>query len=286
MPSRNAQPIWDPKIRNEIQNFNLGTATTIGLNDYLDTFRSWLSSGQHSTLKDLDTFPYATFCHGTIQAFDQFYIKHRFRRFRFLKGEFMYHQACLKHGFYWKYLDNDLESYDALIISIPFSDSGSMTENFNKIIKRCNDLDIPVLIDLAYFPLSKFLNLSLNYKCIETITASLSKVFDGAQYLRAGIRFQRENIDDGIDVANSVSMLPNHTLATAYYLMNNYSIDYNWNKYEETYKIICNRLRLKFTNCLMFGISFDNYKEYNRGNDWNRVCISEDIGKEYASTKL
>lgn len=285
MPSRNAQPIWNPELNQLIQDFKTST-TPVSLQEYLSTFRSWITSGTHSSLNGLDAFTHTSFTYGTTQSFDHFFIKHRHRRFRFFKGEFMYHQASLKHGFYYKYLDDEgLQSYDAVIISIPFSDSGTTPINLDKIFNKCNNLGVPVLIDLAYFPLSKNLHLNLNQKCIETITASLSKVFDGAQYLRAGIRFQRENIDDGIDVANSVAMVPHHTLAAACHLMNTYPIDYNWNTYEETYKNVCKQLKLKFTDCLMFGISFDNYKEYNRGNNWNRVCISEDIGKEYASTK-
>ena len=73
-------------------------------------------------------------------------------------------------------------------------------------------------------------------------------------------------------------MLPANAMSTACYLMNNYSVDYNWNTYAEQYYQICKELKLETTNSIMFGISFSDYKEFNRGNSWNRVCISEDIG--------
>ena len=198
----------------------------------------------------------------------------------------MYHQASAKHGLAWAWLDaSTLTFNDAVIISVPFSDSGNMPTDIDIILDNCDYFKIPVLIDLAYLPMSKNIRLDLRYDCIETVCASVSKVFDGAQYLRAGIRFQRVNIDDGIDIANSVGMVPANAMSTAVYLMNKYPIDYNWNTYADEYHAVCTELNLSTTNCIMFGTSTTDYMEYNRGNSWNRVCISQDIGNKHASTK-
>ena len=48
-----------------------------------------------------------------------------------------------------------------------------------------------------------------------------------------GIRFQRQSIDDGIDVFNSVEMVNNVSISLSKSLINEYSVDYNWNKYEQ-----------------------------------------------------
>jgi hypothetical protein len=284
MPSKNAQPIPNTQLRNLIKSYRAEQDTT--LERYLSTFRNWLQSSTFNKLEGLDAFAHSAFTYGTTQAFDHFYLKHRSRRFRFFTGEFMYHKACMKHGFDWAWLHEDILQFDdALIISLPFSDLGVLPADLDAIFRHCNNLNIPVLLDLAYFPLGKDLTINLDQSCVETVCASLSKVFDGAQYLRAGIRFQRENIDDGIDIANSVGMVPQHTINTAVHLMDNCSMDYNWKTYGSIYDSVCKELKLTPTNCLMFGISETEFNDYNRGNSWNRVCISQDIGNKHASTK-
>ncbi len=283
MPSKNAQPIPNSLIRNQINNHNV-SCLEIDLQTYLDKFTLWLQDSKSNTLLGLEQFTSRSFTYGTTQSFDHFYLKHRHRRFRFFKGEFMYHRASMKVGLDYEFIDNAmLDKNDAVILSVPFSDSGKI-KDLDRILELCTKLNIPVLIDLAYYPLSFDINVNLNYDCIEVVAASLSKAFDGAQYLRAGIRFKKLNEDDGIDIANSVSMVPNHTLSTAYMLMNNYSINYNL-QYKQSYLTACKLLNLNTTNCLMFGVSFTDYQDYNRGNLWNRVCVSEDIGKIYDSSK-
>ncbi len=282
MTTPNAIPIPD-NIRLEIESRTTADHK-VSLTEYLETFYNWLNSSKWNNIVGLHLYNHKSFIYGTTQGFDHFYIKHRNKRFRFFKGEFMYHRASAKLGLSWCYLNDDyIKQNDAVIISVPFSDSGTIHPDLDRILNICDCLAVPVLIDLAYYPLCKNLKVNLDHICIETVCASLSKVFDGAQYLRAGIRLQKENIDDGVDIANSVGMVPHNTLATACYLMNKYTVDYNMAKYQTHYLNVCKDLNLRTTNCIMFGISDTEYKEYNRGNTWNRVCVSEDIGKQYAS---
>lgn len=277
MPSPNAKPIPNLELVSEIENFNYSPTS---LNDYLETYSEWIRNSRHNNISGLDHFKFKSFIHGTIQCFDHFYLKHCKRRFRFYKGEFMYHRASMKYNLEWKYLnDSDLEKNDAVIISVPFSDTGSAHVDLKPLLERCEELKVPVLLDLAYLPIAQNINIDVNFSCIDSICTSLSKAFDGAQYIRAGIRLQRQNLDDGIDVFNSVNMVPNHSMAVAIHLMKKYSIDYNWNTYGEIYKEICRDLNLIETDCIIFGLSEKEYKEYNRGNTLTRVCIADDLSK-------
>ena len=284
MPNKSAEPITNKFINSEIKNFV--SDKNYNRNEYLDIFEEWINNTKLNELYGLQYYKSKRFTYGTTQSFDHFYLKHRNRRFRFFTGEFMYHQASMKNNLNWKYLTyNDLDTNDAVIISVPFSDTGNIIRDLDYILKKCCNLTIPVLLDLAYFPVSKNIKLNLSYSCIETITFSLSKAFDGAQFLRAGIRFQKQDDDDGIDIFNSVNMLPSHTLNSACFLMNKYNIDYNWNTYSSLYDEICKKYDLEPTDCIMFGISRDKFQEFNRGNSWNRVCISKDIGELYDRSK-
>jgi hypothetical protein len=58
-------------------------------------------------------------------------------------------------------------------------------------------------------------------------------------------------------------------------LMNNFSVDYNWDTFGEKYSKVCKELNLEETDCVMFGTGGDEYNSLNRGSDKNRVCISD-----------
>lgn len=285
MPSAGAIPIPDQNIRSEIEKFSISNFS-VDVAEYLKTYKQWILSSKHNRIIGLENFKSASFIHGTIQAFDHFYFKHKHRKFKFFRGEFMYHRASIKNKSNWSYLDEEeLSENDAFIVSVPFSDTGKQRQEINDIFKKCDQLKIPVMIDLAYLPIARNIKLDLNFDCIETVCTSISKAFDGAQFIRAGIRFQRENTDDGIDIYNSVNMVPTYNMSVACHLMNNYSIDYNWETYKNSYEDLCKELNLNQTDCVIFGTSNTEYTEFNRGNSWNRVCISTDLREKYDSSK-
>lgn len=284
MNLQGAKPINDNSVRDFIQSQNY-TEDLYNKDiqyEFLDSYFKWIDSSQLNNLKGLELFTNRKIVSGTIQAFDHWYWRHKTKRFRFYRGEFMYHSAVLKNGGSFEYInDSPLESDDAVIISVPFSDYGSQHPNLESILHNCDLLSIPVLLDFAYFPCTKNINLDLNkYKSIETITFSISKAFHGAEFLRVGMRLEKENIDDGIDVFNSVQMVNRISLGIALKLIDRYDVDYNWNTYKTAYNQVCDQLELAKTNCIMFGLGDHRYEKYNRGSGVNRVCISELIGEK------
>jgi hypothetical protein len=283
MNLRGAKPISDYTIRNFINNIDTNDMLyNEKLQDnFIKTFYQWVESSKHNTVLGLDKFNSLKIVNGTVQTFDHWYWRHKEKRFRVFKGEFMYHSALLKNGGDWKYLDNDLAVNDALIISVPFSDYGSQRSDMLEYLEQCNNLNIPVLLDFAYYPCAKNIDIDLNkFPCVETVTFSISKAFYGAEYLRAGIRLDRNNVDDGIDVFNSVDMVNRISLGIAIELMKNFSVDYNWDNYSYIYTQVCKEYNLTETDCVMFGLGGKEYIDYNRGSSVNRVCISDLIGEK------
>jgi hypothetical protein len=274
MFNKNAIPIPNKHVV-ELINSTKTDATLSVYDTYINVFDRWIKSSKNNQLKNLDLYTNKKFICGTIQAFDHFYLKYNNLRFRFFQGEFMYHRASLKHNLKWEWLNTEpLVVGDALIISVPFSDTGSMHTELTLLLDKCEELSIPVLLDMAYYPITKNININLNYKCIDTICFSLSKAFDGAQWLRCGIRYQRYDNDDGIDIFNSVDMTPRIPMQLSIALMNNFSVDYNWDIYGERYKTVCETHNLQSTDCVIFGLGNNSFNEYNRGGIVNRVCIS------------
>lgn len=283
MNLRGAKPVVDYYFKHYISNLDCSSEL---YNDSLpqeftENFYNWINSSTLNNLQGLDLFPSKRLVCGTAQAFDHFYLKHKARRFRFYKGEFMYHSACLKHGFDWAYIeDGRLHNNDAVIISVPFSDAG-MQLPMENILYNCAGMDIPVLLDFAYFPCTKNINLNLKkFSAVETITFSISKAFYGAEFLRVGMRLQRKDEDDGIDVFNSVEMINRIPLSIANNLVQNFSIDHNWNTYGNVYTQVCAENNLEETDCIMFGQGGKEYAENNRGGKYNRVTVSDLIGQK------
>ena len=282
MNLRGAKPIVDFSIRESIE-YMMPTPALYNhaiADQFKKKFFRWIQSSRLNRLRNMDQYHSVQLVSGTIQSFDHFYWRHRDRRFRFMPGEFMYHQACLKQGACFKLLENDLMRGDALLLSVPFSDIGEQHPSTEKLLHQCDSLGVPVLLDFAYYPCTKNIDLDLGFECIDTITFSISKAFYGAEFLRVGIRCQRENRDDGIDVFNSVDMINRISVHVADRLISEYSVDHNWKKYNKAYQQVCKEKNLKPTNCIMFGLGGKEYEDYNRGGTVNRVCVSELIGEK------
>ena len=284
MNLRGAKPIVDKSIQSFVNSIDL-TDSLYNKDipaEFTENFYNWITGSKNNTIKGIEKFTNRKLVAGSAQAFDHWYWRHKSKTFRFFKGEFMYHSAVLKHGGAWEFIeDRKLQAGDAVIISVPFSDYGTQHPKLDYMLHQCTALDIPVLLDFAYFPCTKNIEIDLStHSCVETITFSISKAFYGAEFLRVGMRLEREDTDDGVDVFNSVDMHNRVALSIANELINNYSVDYNWEAYGAAYSEVCKEHNLKETDCTMFGLGGDEWKEMNRGSDVNRVCISELIGEK------
>jgi hypothetical protein len=276
MNLRGAKPVSDNKIKQFIESLDpVKDLYNPKLpQEFKYEFVDWILSSQYNFIKGVEEFPDITLCNGTVQAFDHFH--------RFFKGEFMYHQACLKNGSQFEWInDIPLQEGDALVLSVPFSDRGIQHPATDMLLLNAEQFNIPVLLDFAYYPCTKNINLNLSkYPAVETITFSISKAFYGAEFLRVGVRLERANTDDGIDVFNSVDMHNRIDLSIASSLIKTFPVDWNWKTYTDVYTQVCEEKNLRPTDCIMFGLGGNEYKEYNRGGEVNRVCISDLIGEK------
>ena len=158
---------------------------------------------------------------------------------------------------------------------MPFSDNGGIHPMTYDIIKECDKLNIPVLIDSAYMNISKGITVDLEYDCIHTVCFSLSKAFYSIDRLRVGMRLQRVFKDDPIDVFNSIGMVNNIGAYVGINLLYNFNPDYIPKKYSSKQSLICKEFNLTPSDCVIFGIGGDEYSDFNRGGELNRVCISD-----------
>ena len=63
-----------------------------------------------------------------------------------------------------------MSTYDAVIISLPFSDRGNKHRDMEDVLDWCDTLGIPVFIDAAYYSIGRDLEIDLSHPCINTIS--------------------------------------------------------------------------------------------------------------------
>jgi hypothetical protein len=279
---RGARPIKNRAVK---EHYDSHIYRDVGLDEYVDVWRNWLEYSDTKSINGLDKFKFADYTQGTSQTFDHFILKHAADKHIFcLQGDFQYH-ACLGKHINFSYVTsyNDLISkiqgkgLHALLISAPFSDYGCMHPEFYDILNICQINDIPVCIDLAYWGISKKINLDLNYPAIKEVTCSLSKPFYALENHRVGIRFTKTYADDGISMLNEVEMQNKHSMSLGVHFMKSFSPDWNWETYQERYDEVCKEFGFIYTDTVIFGLGDEaRYKHFNRGIPGNyRVCISE-----------
>lgn len=245
---------------------------------FCKNYRQWILSTKNKKIIGLENFPYHVYAHGTTESFDKFYMKHHTKRFRCFKGEYLYHQLAWRNSWPdWKFIeDEDLVAGDAVVVSIPFSDTGDIHVSHEDVLDLCDKLDIPVLVDCAYFNLCQDIEFNFNHPCITDVTFSLSKLFP-IGHIRIGLRLTKVDDDDPLFVLNKISYVNRIGAYIGNKLINEFTEDYIVSKYHNKQLEICRSLNLLPSKTVIFGIGRDEWQAYNRGTATNRLSISDHL---------
>ena len=248
---------------------------------FIETYPTWMF--EPFDFQNTELLTEACFTQGTTESFAQFYIRYKDYRLRIAKGEYFYHQMMksLRYEGNFAWLEDEpIQSGDVVLISLPFADTGDYYIGIDNILDQCDQLGVPVMLDLAYVNLTigKYLNYKIDFArpCIEYVVSSLSKVFP-VENMRIGIRLQKTKAEDQLYVINEENY--NYiNLLSAYVgtaMMEEFPADWVVNKYRSKQLEMCEKLGLGLSPCVPFGIDFaDRYPQYNRGRDSNRLCFS------------
>lgn len=286
-PYGGASSVIDPDmLKQTYQLINEATAddclSDLEIQDRFTTaYISWLKATHTNFLTNLDLFPVAAYSNGTTEAFDKFYLTNTGRRFRCFRGEYMYHMASWKSICPdWKYIDDAaLDPNDAVVISMPFSDTGDAHTSTELVLNECDRLGIPVLIDCAFIGICGGVVFDFDHPCITDISFSLSKTFPVAN-LRVGMRLSRIDNDDGMLVHQKTNYTNRLGAAVGLKLINMYSVDYNYSVWRKTQEKFCNELGVEPSKTVIFGIASDKFAEYNRGGPTSRLCFAKWLAGE------
>ena len=285
--------IYDPKFQERLYNAPwkewLGQSGYFDVKDeYLETIDKWVRSSTELKYNNLDRFKYRDLIHGTTQAFDEAYYRYKERRLRTYRGEYAYHKRVQGQR---NFIDNKdgsyvpIESNDWVIISLPFCGNGYQPPLLEKVLNDCTDLNVPVLIDCAWFGthstdiIKGLWKINLDYPCIKEVCFSLSKSL-GLGNMRSGIRYS--NYDDNLPIRqqNNYNHLPLGLAQIGLWQMQEFTPDYIGNKYYRRRQLICAENNIITTPVMHIGLLDKNHPDYEHyliDDVYSKVGIREAI---------
>lgn len=246
---------------------------TKGLNDSSNLFKfveqahQWLKMHSTNKIQGLDNLQ-RDFTAGTTQSFDSFYWRHRSRKMRCFKGEYFYHlKTWIATGVDWSFVSESapLTAGDALVISLPFCDTGNQVNDIDSVLQTCNRLNIPVLIDCCYYTISSGIVADLNHDCVDTVAFSLSKSFPVAN-LRIGLRYTKSGTLDGQYLMNSIGYNNSLSAFVGCKIIEKFSCDYIYDTYYQRQQEVCNYFQLEPSQSVIFAVGDSQWNMYNRSH--------------------
>jgi hypothetical protein len=249
---------------------------------FLENYQGWIESSKLNNFTGLGAFPYRFVSLGATQALDwwHYYSMSQGRTLRMFRGEYPYNRDVLLEGQWMqdRYIDDaPLKSGDTVIISVPFSGSGRKPERWQWLMETCNEMDIPVLVDCAWFGTCFDIDVNLDEPCIKMVTFSTTKGLSCGNW-RAGIAFSR--IDEG---SLSVQTEWHHgihlNVAIANCLMDEFGPDSIAKKYQKSHFAVCDHYGFQPTNTVHVAQAplTDTWNSYSRDGAFNRVNIAKAI---------
>lgn len=285
--------VWNQPFIDHLKEnyFNNVSESTIHLepDTFLDQYPKWIASSKLNKFTGLDSFPHKFVSLGVTQTLDwwQYYCSANQLRLRMLRGEYPYNRdTLLEDWMQERYIDDSpLMPGDAVVISVPFSGNGKKHERWDDIIQTCNELDIPVLVDCAWFGTCFDIEVDLDQPCIKMVGFSTGKGLSCGNW-RSGIVFSKFNEDEcsmGLQTEWRHGIHLNVAIANE--LMRNFGPDTMPKKYKESHLAVCEHYGLEPSNTIHIAVAPDTekFKEYSRDGAFNRINIRDALKRHKKS---
>jgi hypothetical protein len=250
---------------------------------YIQAFKNWITSSELNPVRGLESFAEASVSLGVTQAIDEFHYQSLLegRSIRLFRGEYPYHRDI--HPFDWEsgfIDDHPLKTSDSVVISYPFSGTGEAHPKMQWLFDECQNLKIPLFLDLAWFGTCGGLTFDLQHPAITHASFSLSKGLTCGNY-RSGVRFSRhlktsKRGQDRLSLQQEWNHSIHLNLMIGKDLMENFSPDTQYKKYRKAQIEVCNELGLNPSPCVHIatGVGLE-WEDFSRDGVVNRINIRE-----------
>lgn len=263
--------------------FNSIDETTIDkqAETFLELYPEWIASSKLNKFRGLDSFSKRYVSLGTTQALDwwHYYCMANGYRLRMFRGEYPYNRdVMLEDWMQERYIDDaPITKGDAVVISVPFSGSGRKHDRWDELINTCNEWDIPVFVDCAWFGTCFGIEVDLSHPCIKMVAFSTGKGLSCGNW-RAGIvftDFTEEECSLGLQTEWNHGIHINVAIANE--LMRNFGPDTMPKKYMESHKAVCKHYGLDETNTIHIATipPMVGADRFNRDDAFYRINIRD-----------
>lgn len=240
--------------------------------DYLSFYPHWIQSSKLNKVSGLEHFPVHHLINGTTQTFDEMYFKYASKRLRLFRGEYAYHRRAFKNHLFLE--DGPLAGGDFVVVSAPFCSTGGIHPQMHALFEDALRLQVPVIVDCAYFGTCTDIHIELNHPAIESVSFSLTKGL-GLGDIRSGVRFSRSEDDLPISQQNRYD----HSILAAakigLYMMNKFSPDFIPQKYRALQLEACAQSGIHPTPCMHLALGDESWNEFRVDGAYNRLGIRE-----------
>ena len=291
--SRGTSSVTNNKVLSHVKSitmreiFKKGAGNPTLKEDFFSMYLKWVEDCKISPVTGLQQFSNIYFVNGVTQSYDIFFWEHKGKRFRTAKGDYPYVRLSVNN---WVYLEDDeIRENDAVVLTCPFYENGGIPRNFNQLLDRCFELNVPVMIDAAYFGTCYDISFDYSHPAIEMVSFSLSKCF-AIPYYRVGIQFGKKSFNHLEELQEQTRYFNQVGAYVGLKLMQKFPADFIPSTYKMAHQDICKKLKLLPTKCIMLANirnedkRFDEILVDNRfekvalpNNVYRRVCISKYI---------
>lgn len=137
-----------------------------------------------------------------------------------------------------------------LIVSVPFCFTGCQHQEFDLLLDRCFDLNIPVHIDAAWLTAAKNVRINFNHPAIISLGASLSKGCGTSGWNRIGLRWTKDCREDSISMLNDHLQIVAYSVVIGNYILDNIEPDHLWNMHGDNHFKICRDFNLQSSDTI------------------------------------
>jgi hypothetical protein len=225
--------------------------------EFLGVMNEWVTGSKLVKYTGLGHFTRHDAILGTTHTLDELHSAHG-KQIVTLPGEYKYHRRLTDFTVRTVRNPEDLVSGDVFVLSYPSCITTGAITNITDFLDTCQDNNIPVHIDGAWFGQCRNVELDVSHPAIKSVSVSLSKSF-GMGSQRIGIRYTREPVRGPISIMNDFQYANVSDMWLGVESIKHFGTDYWWNNYADLYSRVCVDFKLAESNSIHVGwITDDN----------------------------
>ena len=203
---------------------------------FLERVDGWIKSFKLNSITNLDSFKFKNAIIGVSQQIDELHYLYG-NRLVIFEGEYAYHWR-LNPNILRVTHHSQIPAGAVLVISVPSVRTAGNVGNIDEILEYCNNNNIEVHIDAAWFGQCRNINLDVGNTAIRSFSMSLSKSFSmGSQ--RIGIRYTRNDIHGPISIMNKFGYNNVSDMWIGCHMIDTFGVDFWWKNYSSKYHDVC-----------------------------------------------